>query len=72
MVIEGKGDCTLSSVLAGGQIPFVHRDQPLDWALRYLDRWPLVPVVGRDDFRKLEGVISRDDVLKCYREFGER
>ena len=39
-------------------------------ALRYVDRWPLVPVVNRADFRKLEGVVSEHDVLSRYRDFG--
>ena len=33
--------------------------------------WPVVPVVNRADFRKLEGIISQRDVLDRYREFGE-
>jgi CBS domain-containing protein len=40
-------------------------------ALRYVERWPLVPVVSRADFRQLEGVITERDVLERYREFGE-
>ena len=71
MIKEGKGDLTLGSVLVGRQIPLLHPDHPLDTALRYLDRWSLVPVVSRADFRKLEGVISERDVLKRYRDFGE-
>ena len=71
MVKEGKGDLTLGSALVGRQIPLLHPDHPLDTALRYLDRWSLVPVVSRADFRKLEGVITERDVLKRYRDFGE-
>ena len=71
MVREGKGGLTLSSVLAARQIPFLHPDHPLEMALRYVDRWPLVPVVSRADFRKLEGVVSHHDVLNRYRDFGE-
>ena len=50
----------------------MHPDLPLETALRYVDRWPLVPVVSRADFRQLEGVISQRDVLERYREFGEK
>jgi CIC family chloride channel protein len=71
MIKEGKGSLTLGSVLVGRQIPFLHPDHPLDTALRYLDRWPLVPVVSRADLGKLEGVLSERDVLKRYRDFGE-
>jgi len=71
MIQEGKGSQTLAAVLAGRQVPYLHPDLPLEMALRYVDRWPLVPVVNRADFRKLEGVVSEHDVLSRYRDFGE-
>lgn len=71
MVKEGKDGMTLNSILAARQIPFLHPDHPLEMALRYVDRWPLIPVVSRADFRKLEGVVSHHDVLNRYRDFGE-
>jgi CIC family chloride channel protein len=71
MVEAGKGALTLGSVLASRKIPFLHPDHSLHTALRYVDTWPLVPVVSRADFRKLEGVISQRDVLERYRDFGE-
>lgn len=71
MVDEGKGGFSLGSLLPIRQIPCVHPDHALETALRYVDRWPMVPVVSRADFRKLEGVISQHDVLERYREFGE-
>jgi chloride channel protein, CIC family len=58
-----------SEVFAEHQVPIIHPDQPLDVALRYVDRWPLIPVVSRADFRKLEGVITEHDVLERYRDF---
>jgi len=70
MAAEGKGASSLSSLLTG-QVPYLHPDHPLETALRYVDRWPLLPVVNRADFRKLEGVITERDVLERYREFGE-
>jgi CIC family chloride channel protein len=67
---QGKGGETLGAILAGGgQIPYLHPDQPLDIALRYVDRWPLVPVVNRANLRKIEGVISQRDVLERYRDY---
>jgi CIC family chloride channel protein len=71
MVDAEVGGASLSSLLNDRRIPYVHPDLPLETALRYVDRWPLVPVVSRADFRKLEGVISQRDVLERYREFGE-
>ena len=68
---EGKRELTLGTLLVDSQVPYVHPDQALDTVLRYVDRWPLVPVVHRADLRKLEGVISQHDVLARYRNFGE-
>ena len=71
LVKDGKGSQSLSSVLSGRQVPFLHPDHTLDTALRYVDRWPLVPVVSRANLKKLEGVVSQRDVLRRYRDFGE-
>jgi CIC family chloride channel protein len=71
LVNDGKGETSLGSQLPILQIPSLHPDQPLEMALRYVDRWPLMPVVSRADLRHLEGVISERDVLERYREFGE-
>jgi chloride channel protein, CIC family len=71
MLKEGKGGLTLSSLLAEPHIPYLHPDHPLETALRYVDRWPIVPVVNRADLRKLEGVVSEHDVLNRYRDFAE-
>jgi chloride channel protein, CIC family len=71
MTIEGKGTANLGSVLPIPSIPYLHPDHPLDTALRYVDRWPIVPVVSRADFRQLEGVVTQRDVLARYRDFGE-
>ena len=71
MAAEGKGGATLGSLLPIRQIRPLHPDLPLETALRYVDRWPLVPVVSRADSRQIEGVITQRDVLERYREFGE-
>lgn len=71
MAAEGKGATKLASLLPAQQLPFLHPDHPLETALRYVDRWRIVPVVSRADFRKLEGVVTQRHVLERYREFGE-
>jgi len=63
---EGKGELTLASVLPAQPLPSLYPDLPLDSALRYVNAYPLVPVVNRADSRRLEGVISRDSVFKEY------
>jgi len=63
---EGKGEHTLGSVLPPQSLPSLYPDLPLDSALRYVNDYPLVPVVNRANSRQLEGVISRDSVFKKY------
>ena len=63
---EGKGELTLASVLPVQSLPSLYPDLPLDSALRYVNDYLLVPVVNRADFRKLEGIISRDSVFQKY------
>jgi CIC family chloride channel protein len=63
---EGKGELTLASVLPPQSLPSLYPDLPLDAALRYVNVYPLVPVVNRADSRQLEGVISRDSVFTKY------
>ena len=67
MVGEGKGDMSLRSVLPIRQISHLHPDYHLETALRYVDEWPLLPVVSRVDTHRLEGVLSKNDVLRRYR-----
>jgi CIC family chloride channel protein len=63
---EGKGEHTLGSVLPAQCLPSLYPDLPLDSALRYVNDYPLVPVVNRANSRKLEGVISRESVFRKY------
>jgi CIC family chloride channel protein len=65
---EGKGEMTLGSTLITPALPYLHPDHTLEAALRYVYQVPLVPVVHRADFRRLEGVISREDVLEKYKK----
>jgi len=64
---EGKGELTLASVLPKQTMPYLYPDLPLDTALRYVNQFPLVPVVNRANLRQLEGVVSSESVLKKYR-----
>ena len=63
---EGKSELTLASVISKERLPSLYPDLPLDVAMRYINRAPLVPVVNRADPRHLEGIITREAVLKCY------
>ena len=63
---EGKGEHTLGSLLPVQTLPSLYPDLPLDAALRYVNHFPLVPVVNRADSHQLEGVVSRDSVFQKY------
>jgi len=63
---EGKMEMTLGSLLPPQRLPYLHPDYPLEMALRHVHQTPLVPVLSRADFLKLEGVVSSDDVLNKY------
>jgi CIC family chloride channel protein len=63
---EGKGELTLGSVLPAQSLPSLYPDLSLDSALRYVNDYPMVPVVNRANSHKLEGVISRDSVFQKY------
>jgi len=63
---------SLGGLLPEVTLPHLHPDQGLDEALRRMGDWPLLPVVNRADFRKLEGVVTLGDILEAYREAGPR
>jgi len=48
-------------------MPKLYPDHTLDVALHLLDNSVVLPVVNRADVRKLEGIISLEDVLAAYR-----
>ena len=62
-LLEGA---TLRSVLSPEPLPYVHPDLGLDEALRRLGDWPILPVVNRADFRKLEGVVGLPDIMAAF------
>ena len=64
---NGKEDMPLREVIPNTRLPVLHPDQPLHNALRQIGDWPLLPVVSRADFQKLEGVISIEDILRAFK-----
>lgn len=54
--------------LKSGFLPKLYPDHALDVALRYVRDSAVLPVVNRADGRKLEGIISLEDVLAAYRK----
>jgi CIC family chloride channel protein len=64
---DGKSRVLLGSAISKRRLPHLHPDLALEVALRYAQNTPLVPVINRADFHKLEGVISQEDVLNRYK-----
>lgn len=63
---EGKGEHTLGSFLSPQPLPSLFPDLPLDSALRFVQTYPIVPVVNRANPQKLEGIISSQSVFAKY------
>lgn len=57
----------IEQTLKPDRLPSLCPDLPLDNALHYFPRWPLLPVMNRASRGKVEDVISLGEVLKCYR-----
>jgi CIC family chloride channel protein len=66
LVGKGQGDMLLGIAVTDEPLPWVHPDQPLEVALREIHDLPLLPVVHRADFRRLEGVISLENILEAF------
>ncbi len=65
---EGLAEKCLGDLLDVHDFPHVHSDQGLDFALERMGaaKVELLPVVGRADINKLEGVITLPDVLQAF------
>jgi chloride channel protein, CIC family len=59
-------DTPLERALNPDRVPLLFPDLPLDSAIPYLSRWPVLPIQNRASKGVLEGVVSLDDVLSRY------
>jgi CIC family chloride channel protein len=64
-------DTSLRSLLPLEPLPHLHPDHDLQEALRRVGDLPLLPVVNRANFRKLEGVVGLPEILGAYRKAGQ-
>lgn len=61
------GEKPLAEVLTKDGWAHVHTDQPLELALERFSQTPgLLPVISRSDAKRLEGVISLENVLRAF------
>ena len=63
-------EATLRSVLPRERMPHLHPDHDVEEALRRLSDYPLLPVVNRADFSKLEGAVGIPEILEAYHAAG--
>jgi CIC family chloride channel protein len=61
-------DTPLERTLKPDRIPQLFPDLPLDSAIPYLARWPVLPIQNRASKGTLEGVVSLEDVLGRYQQ----
>jgi len=63
---EGKGEHTLGSLISTQPLPHLFPDLSLDSTLRFVQSYPMIPVVNRANPQKLEGIISSQSVFAKY------
>ncbi|HEV2274340.1 MAG TPA: chloride channel protein [Acidobacteriaceae bacterium] len=54
------------SILKSERTPTLFPDLPLDSAIPYLARWPVLPIQNRASKGTLEGIVTLEDVLRRY------
>ena len=63
----GRGSETIDA-LADASFPHAHPDHPVDVVLeRLADSDGVLPIISRDNVRRVEGVITLDDVMRVFR-----
>ncbi len=61
-------DTPLERTLKPDRAPLMFPDMPLDSAIPYLARWPVLPIQNRASKGTLEGIVSLEDVLSRYQQ----
>jgi CIC family chloride channel protein len=60
-------DTPVERALKTDRTPALFPDMPLDSTLHFFPRWPLLPVLNRASRGTVEGMLTLNDVLQCYR-----
>ena len=65
---DGRNEQPLANLVDTSQVPHVHTDHALHYALERLSKYHLdvLPVIHRAEIHKLEGVVTLPDVLDAY------
>ena len=59
-------ETSLKRALGAERTPLLFPDLPLDAALRFFPRWPLLPIANRASRGSLEGMVTLEHVLERY------
>jgi CIC family chloride channel protein len=59
-------DTPIERALKPDRTPLLFPDLPLDSAIPYLARWPVLPIQNRASRGTLEGMVTLEDVLGRY------
>ncbi len=59
MIAQGEAQCSL---------PLLYPDMPLDVTRHHFARWPALLIRNRARATAVEGVLTEDAVLACFRE----
>ena len=65
---QGTESSPVEELLTDERTPALYPDLPLDHALPYFSRWPLLPIARRSVRGALQGTVSLDGVLKRYQQ----
>ncbi|HEX3985458.1 MAG TPA: chloride channel protein [Acidobacteriaceae bacterium] len=60
-------EAPIQRALKADRTPHLFPDLPLDTALHYFPRWPVLPILNRASRETVEGVLTLNDVLGRYR-----
>jgi len=63
-----KTETAIEKAVGTDRIPPLYPDLPLDSALPYFSRWPVLPVQNRASKGTLEGILTQSDVLERYQQ----
>lgn len=70
-LLEGSAnDQVPLATISGHMLPRLHPDHPLDYALRMIGEWPMLPVVHRAEYSDLLGVVTLQGIIRAYRDSG--
>jgi CIC family chloride channel protein len=68
MMASQAPDTLLERAIKPDRTPLLFPDLPLDSAIPYLARWPVLPIQNRASKGILEGVVTLEDVLGRYQQ----